>query len=102
MDGLIVRDPKLAKMRWMSSRPGLSSMEREDWRSIYWRLPQLEPRRDGMSLILLSLVAATCAVIVAVVFVMAWRDEDVVVTVVLGVTFFVLALAAISFMLASL
>ncbi len=55
-----------------------------------------------MSLFLLSLVAATCAAMVAVVFVMAWRDEEVVVTVVLGVTFFVLALAAISFMLASL
>jgi hypothetical protein len=52
--------------------------------------------------LLLSLVAATCAAMVAVVFVIAWRDEDVVVTIVLGVAFFALAVVALAFMLASL
>ncbi len=55
-----------------------------------------------MSLSLLSLVAATCAVMVAWVFVLAWRDEDAVATAVLGVAFLALAVVAISFMLASL
>ena len=50
----------------------------------------------------LSVVAATCAAAVAWVFVRAWRDEDVVVTVVLGAAFFALAVTAMSFMLASL
>jgi hypothetical protein len=48
----------------------------------------------------LSLVAVTCAVMVAWVFVLAWRDEDVLLTVVLGVVFLALAVAAIAFMLA--
>ena len=52
--------------------------------------------------LLLSLVAATCAAMIAWVFVMAWRDEDFVVATVLGVVFFALAVTAISFMLASL
>ena len=52
--------------------------------------------------LLLSLVAATCAAIVAVVFVMAWREEDHVVIVMLGATFLALALVAIVFLRASL
>ncbi len=56
----------------------------------------------GYSLrVLLSLVAATLAVMVAWVFVMSWRDEDVVTTAVLGFVFVALAIMAISFMLAS-
>ena len=51
--------------------------------------------------VLLSLVAATLAVMVAWVFVMSWRDEDVVTTAVLGFVFVALAIMAISFMLAS-
>ena len=51
---------------------------------------------------LLALVAATCAVMVAWVFVMAWRDEDVLVTIVLGVAFLALAIVAIAFLRASL
>ena len=51
--------------------------------------------------LLLSLVAATCAVMVAWVFVMAWRDEDVVTTVVLGIVFVALAIMAIAFMSAT-
>ena len=51
--------------------------------------------------VLLSLVAATLAVMVAWVFVMSWRDEDVVTTAVLGLVFVALAVMAISFMLAS-
>jgi uncharacterized membrane protein len=50
---------------------------------------------------LLSLVAATLAVMVAWVFVMSWRDEDVVTAAVLGFVFVALAIMAISFMLAS-
>lgn len=53
----------------------------------------LSERGYGMTL-LLSLVAATCAVVVAVVFVMAWRDEDVLVTVMLGVVLLSLLLVA--------
>jgi cytochrome c oxidase subunit IV len=53
----------------------------------------LSKRGYSMTL-LLSLVAATCAVIVAVVFVMAWRDEDVLVTVMLGVVLLSLLLVA--------
>lgn len=44
---------------------------------------------------LMGLVAATCAVIVGVVFVMAWRDEDVVLTAVSGVVLFSLLIVAI-------
>jgi hypothetical protein len=44
--------------------------------------------------LLLSLVAATCAVLVAVVFVMAWRGEDVLLTVVTGVVLLSLLLVA--------
>lgn len=51
---------------------------------------------------LLALVAATCAVMVAWVFVMAWRDEDVLVTIVLGVAFLALAIVAIAFLRAAL
>lgn len=58
-------------------------------------------RGYGMTL-LLSLVAATCAAIVAVVFVMAWREEDPVVTVMLGAAFLALALVALLFLRASL
>jgi hypothetical protein len=53
----------------------------------------LSERGYGMTL-LLSLVAANCAVIVAVVFVMAWRDEDVLVTAMLGVVLLSLLLVA--------
>jgi hypothetical protein len=52
--------------------------------------------------LLLSLVAATCAAVVAVVFVMAWREEDHVVIVMLGAVFLALALVAILFLRASL
>jgi hypothetical protein len=52
--------------------------------------------------LLLSLVAATCAVMVAVVFVMAWREEDLVVSVMLGAAFLALALVALLFLRASL
>ncbi|MCA1719274.1 MAG: hypothetical protein LC781_21440 [Actinobacteria bacterium] len=45
--------------------------------------------------LLLSLVAAICAVLVAVVFVMAWRDKDVVLAVVSGVVLLSLLLVAI-------
>jgi hypothetical protein len=48
-----------------------------------------------MSLFLLSLVAVTCAVMVAWVFVLAWRDEDVLLTVVLGAVFLSLLIVAI-------
>jgi hypothetical protein len=58
-------------------------------------------RGHGMTL-LLSLVAATCAVMVAVVFVMAWREEDVVVSAMLGAAFLALALVALLFLRASL
>ena len=58
-------------------------------------------RGYGMTL-LLSLVAGTCAAMVAVVFVMAWREEDHVVIVMLGATFLALALVAIVFLRASL
>jgi hypothetical protein len=58
-------------------------------------------RGYGMTL-LLSLVAATCAASVAVVFVMAWREEDLVVNVMLGAAFLALALVAILFLRASL
>ncbi len=51
--------------------------------------------------LLMSLVAATCAAMIAWVFVMAWRDEDLVAAAVLGVVFFALSVTAISFMLAS-
>lgn len=44
--------------------------------------------------LLLALVAATCAVIVAVVFLMAWRDEDVLVAAVLGVVLLTLLIVA--------
>jgi hypothetical protein len=50
----------------------------------------------------LTLVAATCAAIVAVVFVMAWREEDLAVTVMLGLAFLALALVALLFLRASL
>ncbi len=52
--------------------------------------------------LLLSLVAAACAAMVAVVFVIAWRNQDVPAVVVLGVAFLSLAVVAISFMWASL
>jgi hypothetical protein len=45
--------------------------------------------------LLLSLVAATCAVLVAVVFALAWRDEDVVLTVISGVVLLSLLIVAI-------
>jgi cytochrome c oxidase subunit IV len=54
-----------------------------------------------MSLIL-SLVAGTCAAMVAVVFVMAWREEDLVVSVMLGAAFLALALVALLFLRTSL
>lgn len=44
--------------------------------------------------LLLALVAATCTVPVAVVFVLAWRDEDVLVAAVLGVVLLSLLLVA--------
>jgi hypothetical protein len=52
--------------------------------------------------LLLSLVAGTCAAMVAVVFVIAWREEDLVVSVVLGAAFLALALVALLFLRASL
>jgi hypothetical protein len=58
-------------------------------------------RGHGMTL-LLSLVAGTCAAMVAVVFVMAWREEDVVVAVMLGAAFLALALVTLLFLRASL
>jgi hypothetical protein len=58
-------------------------------------------RGRGMTL-LLALVAATCAAMVAVVFVIAWREEDVVVTAILGAAFLALALVAVLFLRASL
>jgi hypothetical protein len=58
-------------------------------------------RGHGMTL-LLSLVAGTCAAMVAVVFVMAWREEDVVVSVMLGAAFLAFALVALLFLRASL
>ncbi len=61
----------------------------------------LSGRGYGMTL-LLSLVAGTCAAIVAVVFVMAWREEDRVVSVMLGAAFLALALVALLFLRASL
>ncbi len=51
---------------------------------------------------MLSLVAASCAAMIAWAFIMAWRDVDVVVAAALGVVFFALAIPAISFMLAPL
>jgi hypothetical protein len=47
-----------------------------------------------MSLVL-SLVAAACAAMVAWVFVRAWRDQDVVLAVVLGVALLSLLIVAI-------
>jgi hypothetical protein len=61
----------------------------------------LSKRGYGMTL-LLSLVAGTCTAMVAVVFVMAWREEDLVVAVVLGAAFLALALVALLFLRASL
>jgi hypothetical protein len=61
----------------------------------------LSEKGYGM-ILLLSLVAATCAAMVAVVFMMAWREEDVVVTVMLGAAFLALALVALLFLRASL
>jgi hypothetical protein len=58
-------------------------------------------RGYGMTL-LLSLVAGTCAAMVAVVFVMAWREEDLVVTVMLGTAFLAFAFVALLFLRASL
>ena len=58
-------------------------------------------RGYGMTL-LLSLVAGTCAAMVAVVFVMAWREEDLVVSLILGAAFLALALVAMLFLRASL
>jgi hypothetical protein len=58
-------------------------------------------RGYGMTL-LLSLVAATCAAMVAVVFMIAWREEDHVVTVMLGAAFLAFALVALVFLRASL
>ena len=58
-------------------------------------------RGHGMTL-LLALVAATCAAMVAVVFVIAWREEDLVVTIMLGAAFLALALVALLFLRASL
>ncbi len=52
--------------------------------------------------ILLSLVAGTFAAVVAVGFVMAWREEDHVVSIMLGAAFLALALVAILFLRASL
>ncbi len=51
--------------------------------------------------LLMSLVVATCAAMIAWVFVTAWRDEYLVAAAVLGVVFFALSVTAISFMLAS-
>jgi len=45
--------------------------------------------------LLMGLVAATCAVLVAVVFIIAWRDEDVPLTVLSGVVLLSLLLVAI-------
>jgi hypothetical protein len=45
--------------------------------------------------LLMGLVTVTCAVIVGVVFVIAWRDEDVVLTVVSGVVLLSLLIVAI-------
>jgi hypothetical protein len=58
-------------------------------------------RGHGMT-ILLSLVAGTCAAVVAVGFVMAWREEDHVVSIMLGIAFLALALVALLFLRASL
>jgi hypothetical protein len=52
--------------------------------------------------LLLSLVAGTCATMVAVVFVMAWREEDHMVSLMLGAAFLALSLVAIVFLRASL
>jgi hypothetical protein len=59
------------------------------------RLKQdLRAGRRDVSL-LLSLVAATCAVMGAVIFVVAWRDEDVAVTVAMGALLLFLLVVAI-------
>ena len=52
--------------------------------------------------LLLSLVAATCAVMVAMAFFVAWRKEDVVVTVATGALLFFLLVVAILGLRASL
>jgi ABC-type sulfate transport system permease component len=57
-------------------------------------------RGYGMTL-LVALVAGTCAAVVAVVFVMAWREEDLVVAVMLGAVFLALSLVALVFLRAS-
>jgi len=66
-----------------------------------WALVRTGGRGYDMSLIL-SLVAGTCAAMVAVVFVMAWREEDLVVSVMLGAAFLALTLVALLFLRASL
>jgi hypothetical protein len=63
----------------------------------------VEPSERGYGMtLLLSLVAAACASMVAVVFVMSWREEDVVVNVMLGASFLALALVALLFLRVSL
>jgi hypothetical protein len=52
--------------------------------------------------LILPLVAGTCAAMVAVGFVMAWGEEDLVVTLILGAAFLALALGAMLFLRASL
>ena len=50
----------------------------------------------------MALLAASCAAMVAVVFVMSWRDRDAPVAVALGVAFLSLAVVAIVFLRAAL
>jgi hypothetical protein len=54
----------------------------------------LNEKGGGGVTLLLSLVSATCAVLVAVVFALAWRDEDVLLTVISGVVLFSLLIVA--------
>jgi hypothetical protein len=44
-------------------------------------------RRQNVAL-LMAIIATICSVMVAVVFVLAWRDKDVLLTVLLGVVLF--------------
>jgi hypothetical protein len=57
-------------------------------------------RGHGITLIL-SLMAASCAAMGAVGFVTAWREEDLVVTLMLGAAFLALVLVALVFVRAS-
>jgi hypothetical protein len=52
--------------------------------------------------LLMALVAAACAAAVAWVFVISWRDQDLLVATALGVAFLSLAVVAIVFLRAAL